>query len=173
MGSVRLHLLCPRAAPQLSAAKGKGLKPLSGPVPHPLQACGLCKGRTNCSPAPGLGGESKACRAWAGLSSSAPLASSRGSLMRTGAAPWDGAQHRALSLPSSHRPLPWQEVTPAGPTARWTRPAPANPSTSGSSSRSCCSNRTTTGASSAGSTRTKVGRDALGAGGDEVGQEML
>ncbi|NXO12034.1 SPDEF factor, partial [Oriolus oriolus] len=41
-----------------------------------------------------------------GLSSGDPPASSRGSLRRTGAAPWDGAQQRGLSPPSSHPPLP-------------------------------------------------------------------
>lgn len=35
-------------------------------------------------------------------------------------------------------PFPRQEVMPAGRTARWTHPAPVNPSTSGSSSKSCC-----------------------------------
>ncbi|NXD56433.1 SPDEF factor, partial [Corvus moneduloides] len=41
-----------------------------------------------------------------GLSPGDPPASSRGSLMRAHAAPWDGARQRGLSPPSSHPSLP-------------------------------------------------------------------
>ncbi|NWX57688.1 SPDEF factor, partial [Promerops cafer] len=57
-------------------------------------------------PAPRQGAESKACspRAWAEPRRASGI--EQGSLMRTRAAPWDGAQQRALSLPSSHPSLP-------------------------------------------------------------------
>ncbi|NWT56110.1 SPDEF factor, partial [Erythrocercus mccallii] len=84
------------AAPRLSAVKGKWLKALTGPVPHPCTPVGCARAGLSCSPC------SRTGRREQGLSPGTPLASGWGSLPRTGAAPWDGAQQRALSLPSSH-----------------------------------------------------------------------
>ncbi|NWW00331.1 SPDEF factor, partial [Machaerirhynchus nigripectus] len=51
-------------------------------------------------------GDVRYCDPVLGLSPGDPPAWSRGSLMRTHAAPWDGAQQRGLSPPSSHPSLP-------------------------------------------------------------------
>lgn len=115
-------------------AEGRGLEPLPSPIPHPLHLCGLLKGRTELSSLLQNGAESKFCRP-----STEPRGPSGiGVPMRTLQLPGVGHSSEICPFPPLTRPFPWQEVTPAWPTARWTRPAPANPSTCGSSSRSCC-----------------------------------
>uniref|UniRef100_A0ABI8A550 PNT domain-containing protein n=1 Tax=Felis catus TaxID=9685 RepID=A0ABI8A550_FELCA len=69
-----------------------------------------------------------------------------------------GVQGRGVA-PRSPPPSLAAQLPPArtaGPTARWTPPAPGSPSTCGSSSRSCCSSPTATAASSGGSTRRRA-----------------
>lgn len=75
--------------------RGNGHKSLTGPVPHPLHACGcLLQDREETAklPAPVPGLSPGHARGWSG-----------GFPVRTCAAPWGGTrQERALSPPSSH-----------------------------------------------------------------------
>ncbi|NXI26937.1 SPDEF factor, partial [Sterrhoptilus dennistouni] len=69
----------------------------------PCRPVGCARAGLSCSPCSRNGRREQ-------ISSGAPLASSRGSLMmRTGAAPWDGAQHRALSLPVAGGDTSWAD----------------------------------------------------------------
>jgi len=133
---------CPGAAPGLSARGSKGPnghETLAGPGPHPVHPCGAVQGQDRAVfLAPRWGGGSGAARPGAWTVSRERRHRAGISQPRTRAGPRGGAKQRGPSPRRLTRPFPRQEVMPAGRTARWTHPAPANPSTSGSSSKSCC-----------------------------------
>ncbi|NWT28640.1 SPDEF factor, partial [Cardinalis cardinalis] len=86
-------------------AKRKRLHPLPGPVPHPCTPAGCTGTAPSCSPCSKTGRGKQIFHTQSRAEPRGPCGID-GSVLRTRAAPWGGAQQRALSLPSSHAPLP-------------------------------------------------------------------
>ncbi|NXJ24149.1 SPDEF factor, partial [Dicrurus megarhynchus] len=96
VGSVRLHSLCPREAPGLSArfSKGEMATSPSLALSHtPCTPAGCARAGLSCSPCSKIGRRKQSFQ-------------TQGSLMGPHAAPWDGARQRGLSPPSSQPSLP-------------------------------------------------------------------